>query len=117
MHISKKHTVIASTILLFCSMGIAWASGLEEPEALAPVVSPTQPCNLSIVNKEKDFDRALFHYTVAVGQETQTAQLSASKMVRSHQTARLQTCDIKAKAVTDGFGSLVRDGLLQIVIN
>ena len=117
MHTSKQHTAIASIILFFCSMGISWASGLEEPEVLAPIISPTKPCDLSVVNNETDYDRAYFHYSMAVGQETQTAQLSASNMVRSHQAARLQTCDTKAKAVTDGFGNPIRDGFLQIVIN
>ena len=117
MYTSKKHITIASTTLYFCSMGIAWASGLEEPEVLAPILSPTQPCNLYVVTYENDYERALFHYTMAVGQETQIAQLSASNMVRSHQAARLQTCDTKTKAVTDGSGNPVRDGLLQIVIS
>ena len=117
MRTSKKHTAIASIILFFCSMGISWASGLEEPEVLTPIVSLTKPCSLSVVTNETDYDRAYFHYSVAVGQKTETAKLSARNMVRSHQAARLQTCDTKAKAVTDGFGNPVRDGLLQIVIN
>ena len=117
MRTSKNYTAIASTILFVCSMGISLASGLEEPEVLAPIISPTKPCNLSVVTNETDYDRAYFHYSVAVGQETQTAKLSAGNMVRSHQAARLQTCDTKAKAVTDGFGNPVRDGLSQIVIN
>jgi hypothetical protein len=74
-------------------------------------------CKISVVTNENDYKRALFHYTFAVGQETQTAQDSASNMVRSHQAARLQSCNQNARAVTDGHGKPVRDGFFQIVIN
>ena len=112
-----KTKVFGSTLLFLFTLGTSWASGLEEPEVLSPVVSPTQPCKISVVTNEIDYERALFHYTFAVGQEQQTAQASASNMVRSHKAARLQSCNQNAKAVTDANGKPVRDGLVQIVIN
>lgn len=114
---SLRPKVFGSTLLFLFTMSTSWASGLEEPEVLSPVVSPTQPCKISVVTNENDYKRALFHYTFAVGQETQTAQDSASNMVRSHQAARLQSCNQSARAVTDGHGKPVRDGFFQIVIN
>ena len=114
---SVKTIAFCSTILLLATLSTSWASGLEEAEVLSPIVSPTQPCKISVVTNENDYKRALFHYTFAVGQETQTAQDSASNMVRSHQAARLQSCNQNARAVTDGHGKPVRDGLFQIVIN
>lgn len=112
-----KTKVVCSTILFLCTMSTSWASGLEDPKVLSPIVSPTQPCKISVLTNKTDYDRALFHYIVAVGQETQTAQLSANNMVRSHQAARIQSCNQNAKAVTDGHGKPVRDGFFQIVIN
>ena len=117
MFSSFKTTARGSTLLFLCTMSTSWASGLEEPEVLSPIVSPTQPCKISVVTNETDYDLALFHYTFAVGQESQTAQASASNMVRSHQAARLQSCNQNARAVTDGHGYPVRDGFFQIVIN
>ena len=114
---SFKTTVHGSTLLFLCMMSTSWASGLEEPEVLSPIVSPTQPCKISVVTNETDYDRALFHYAVAVGQAAQKAQVSARNMVRSHQAARLQSCNPNVKAVTDGHGNPVRDGLFQIVLN
>ena len=114
---SVKTIAFCSTILLLATLSTSWASGLEEAEVLSPIVSPTQPCKISVVTNENDYKRALFHYTFAVGQETQTAQDSASNMVRSHQAARLLSCNQNARAVTDGHGKPVRDGLFQIVIN
>ena len=114
---SFKTTAHRSTLLFLCTMSTSWASGLEEPEVLSPVVSPTQPCKISVGTSENDYKRALFHYTFAVGHETQTAQDSASNMVRSHQAARLQSCNQNARAVTDGHGKPVRDGFFQIVID
>ena len=117
MKSSFKTTVHGSTLLFLCMMSTSWASGLEEPEVLSPIVSPTQPCKISLVTNKTDYERALFHYTFAVGQETQIAQASASNMVRAHQAARLQACNQNARAVTDGDGNPVRDGFSQIVIN
>ena len=114
---SLRPKVFGSTLLFLFTMSTSWASGLEEPEVLSPVVSPTQPCKISLVTNETDYDQALFHYAVAVGQETQKAHLSAGNMVRSHQAARLQSCNQHAKAVTDGHGKPVRDGFSQIIIN
>ena len=114
---SLRPKVFGSTLLFLFTMSTSWASGLEEPEVLSPVVSPTQPCKISLVTNETDYDQALFHYAVAVGQETQKAHLSAGNMVRSHQAARLQSCNQHAKAVTDGHESSVRDGFSQIIIN
>ena len=114
---SFKTTAFCSTILLLSTLSTTWASGLEEPKVLSPIVSPTQPCKISVITNETDYERALFHYTFAVGQETQKAQLSARNMVRSHQAARLQSCNQNARAVTDGHGKPVRDGFFQIVIN
>jgi hypothetical protein len=114
---SLRPKVFGSTLLFLFTMSTSWASGLEEPEVLSPVVAPTQPCKISVVTNEIDYERALFHYTFAVGQETQTAQDSASNMVRSHQAARLQSCNQHAKAVTDGYGNSVRDGFSEIIIN
>ncbi|MGA0965123.1 MAG: hypothetical protein ACO3RM_09430 [Paracoccaceae bacterium] len=114
---SVKTIAFCSTILLLATLSTSWASGLEEAEVLSPIVSPTQPCKISLVTNETDYDQALFHYAVAVGQETQKAHLSAGNMVRSHQAARLQSCNQHAKAVTDGHGKPVRDGFSQIIIN
>ena len=114
---SFKTTAHGSTLLFLCTMSTSWASGLEEPEVLSPIVSPTQPCKISVVTNQTDYDRALFHYTFAVGQEKQTAQASASNMVRSHQAARLQSCNQNARAVTDRHGKPIRDGFFQIVLN
>ena len=117
MKSSFKTIVHSSTLLFLCLMSTSWASGLEEREVLSPIVSPIQPCKISLVTNENDYERHLFHYTLAVGQETQTAQASASNMVRSHQAARLQSCNQNARAVTDGDGHPVRDGFFEIVIN
>ena len=114
---SLRPKVFGSTHLFLFTMSTSWASGLEESEVLSPVVSPTQPCRISGVTNENDYKRAWFHYTFAVGQEIQTAQDSASNMVRSHQAARLQSCNQNARAVTDGHGHPVRDGFFLIVIN
>ena len=117
MKSSFKTTAHGSALLFLSMMSTSWASGLEEPEVLSPIISPIQPCKISVVTNETDYDRAMFHYTFAVGQETQTVQDSASNMVRSHQAARLQSCIQNARAVTDGHGHPVRDGNFQIVIN
>ena len=117
MKSSFKTTAHGSTLLFLSMMSTSWASGLEEPEVLSPIISPIQPCKISVVTNETDYDRAMFHYTFAVGQETQTVQDSASNMVRSHQAARLQSCIQNARAVSDGHGHPVRDGNFQIVIN
>ena len=117
MFSSFKTTARGSTLLFLCTMSTSWASGLEEPEVLSPIVAPTQPCKISVVTHDNDYKRAWFHYTFAVGQETQIAQASASNMVRSHQAARLQSCNQNARAVTDGLGYPVRDRFFQIVIN
>ena len=117
MMFSLKTTAFGSAILFLCMLSASWASGLEEPKVLSPIISPTQPCEISVVTNETDYDRALFHYTFAVGQDKHTAQASASNMVRSHQTAWLQSCNPNARAVTDVDGNPVRDGFSQIVIN
>jgi len=114
---SLKPKVFGSTLLFLFTISTSWASGLEEPKVLSPVVAPTQPCKISVVTNEIDYERALFHYTFAVGQETHAAQASASNMVRSHQAARLQSCNQNARAVTDGHGHPVIDGFFLIVIN
>ena len=114
---SLKPKVFDSTLLFLFTMSTSWASGLEEPEVLSPIVSPTQPCKISVVTNGNDYKRALFHYTFAVGHKTQKAYLSASNMVLSHQAARLQSCNQNARAVTDVHGHPVRDGFFQIVIN
>ena len=67
---SFKTTARGSMLLFLCTMSTSWASGLEEPEVLSPVISPTQPCKISVVTNENDYERALFHYTFAVGQES-----------------------------------------------
>jgi len=112
-----KTKAFGSTLLFLCTLSTSWASGLEEPKVLSPIVSPTQPCKISMVTNKTDYERALFHYSFAVGQELQTAQASAINMVRSHQAARLQSCNQNARAVTDGHGNPVRDGFFQIIIN
>ena len=61
-----KTTAFGSALIFFCTLSASWSSGLEEPEGLSPVVSPTQPCEISVVTNETDYDRALFHYTFAV---------------------------------------------------
>ena len=114
---SFKTTAFGSALIFFCTLSASWASGLEEPEVLSPVVSPTQPCEISVVTNETDYDRALFHYSFAVAQETHMAQASASNMVRSHQAAWLQSCNQNARAVTDVHGNPVRDRFFQIAIN
>jgi len=51
---SLKPKVFDSTLLFLFTMSTSWASGLEEPEVLSPVVSPTQPCKISVVTNEND---------------------------------------------------------------
>ena len=110
-------------IFAFClanslmASGLLLTSGLDDPEVRSPFMRSTIHCNEINPKNIFDYSRSYLHFHLAVGQSIKKAENSATNAVLSHQQARLQTCNEKAKAVTDGSGRAVRDGNGNIVIN
>ena len=113
---SVKTIAFCSTILLLATLSTSWASGLEEAEVLSPIVSPTQPCKISVVTNETDCDQALFYYAVAVGQETQKAHLSAGNMVRSHKLRGFNLAISTPKQLLMGMKAQLEMGSLKLLL-
>ena len=114
---------LSYSIFAFCvanslmASGLSLASGLDDPEVRSPFMTSAIHCNEINPKNISDYSRSYLHFHLAVGQSTKQAENSAVNAVLSHQQARLQTCNPKAKAVTDSLGHAVRDGNGNIVIN
>ena len=111
------------SIFAFClanslmASGLLPTSGLDDPEVSSPVTTSTIHCGEINPKNIFDYSRSYLHFHLAVGQSIKQAENSAANAVLSHQQARLQTCNAKAKAVTDVLGHAVRDENGNIVIN
>ena len=97
--------------------GLLVTSGLDDPKVMSPFMTSTSNCSEINQKNDSDYFRAFLHYKVAVGQSIKQARNSATNAVIAHQQARLQTCNLNAKAVTDGFGHAIRVGNGSIAIN
>ena len=115
--------VLSYFIFAFClakslmASGLLLTSGLDDPDVRSPFITSTIHCNDINLKNSFDYSRSYLHFRLAVGQSKKQAENSAANAELSHRQARLQTCNAKAKAVTDGLGHAVRDGNGDIVIN
>ena len=105
------------SIMLMLMANSAFASGLSEPKVLQPVLGVTASCDQEFTATRLDYIGATAHFIHAIGQSKSTAEQSAKNMVAAHVTARKQTCNAKAKAVTDENGNSIPDGLSGILVN
>ena len=120
---NRKLEFFDCSVFAFClanslmASGLLLTSGLDDPEVRSPFMISTIHCNEINPKNIFDYSRSYLHFHLALGQSIKKAENSATNAVLSHQQARLQTCNEKAKAVTNGSGHAVRDGNGNIVIN
>ena len=111
-----KSKILASSFLVLASP--AMSGGLTDPEVVPKImIKEVIICEEKLTIKKSDYNGAFSHYSFALDQSEKEAANSAENALRAHAEARLQTCNSKAKAVTNRYGFAIRERNNNVVVN